>query len=281
MRRSAEKEKSRVKFMCYLLPCDTTSLRVGRVPGAPTPNQPVALFLPGVTTSLLDNCIRVIPLTALYDLVVCELPGHGTTHAGDNATLKSFAPYSGEVADVSLDAFAREYAALIDLYVPHPQRLCVIGESIGGLIGAALARLRPDRIAHLVLLDTPFCLTRAPLAALLSMLWQDDPLPYLRRIYREILGFDPQDGSRNDAQAFYSVLGRLEARCTVLAGRTDYALDPPVEKRPPSQLSDDDLAALQAYRQVTILPRIENAGHCLLSDNPDACVAALSGHMAG
>jgi pimeloyl-ACP methyl ester carboxylesterase len=56
------------------------------------------------------------------------------------------------VDDVSPEAFAREYSALIDRYVPLSQPVYVIGESFGGLVGAALARLRPDRVSHLILL---------------------------------------------------------------------------------------------------------------------------------
>ena len=216
----------------------------------------------------MDNaCLRVLPLITLFDIIACGLPGHGI---------------SREVDDVSPAAMAREYAALIDLYMSPLQRLCVIGESFGGLIGAALAELRPDRVDHLVLLDTPFCLTRPPLAALLSMLWRDAPSPYVRRIFQEAFNFDPRDGSRRETVDHHTVLAGLHANCTVLAGCEAFVLgDPPVAARPPSQLTDADLAILQAYEQVAVLPRIESAGHCLLLDNPKACVAALTHHLAG
>ena len=81
----------------------------------------------------------------------------------------------------------------------------------------------------------------------------------------------------------HTMLADLGANCTVLAGCEDYVLgDPPVEGRPPSQLTNSDLAALQVLgRRVLVPSRIEDAGHCLLLDNPRACVAALSGLLAG
>jgi pimeloyl-ACP methyl ester carboxylesterase len=146
----------------YLLPCHSTSLGFSRIPATPSDGPPCALFLPGMRTLMNATCLRAIPLTALFNLIVCELPGHGI---------------SGEVEDVSLEGFAREYAALIDRYVPEPQPVWVIGESFGGLVGAVLARVRPDRIGNLVLLETPFLLTRPPLADVLSRFWLIDRLP--------------------------------------------------------------------------------------------------------
>jgi pimeloyl-ACP methyl ester carboxylesterase len=251
----------------YLLPCATASLGVSRIPATATLGYPLALFLPGIMTNMNGACQRVIPLTKLFDVVICELPGHGISH---------------EVDDVSPEAFAREYAAMIDRYIPLPQHVHVVCESFGGLVGAALARLRPDRVGHLILLDTPFCLTRPPLAALLTTLWQrHSQSPYHRRIFLKVFGFDPQDGTRREAVEFYSMLADLHTDCTILAGCENYAVgDPPVEWRPPSQLANADLARFQTTGQVTVLPRIEAAGHCLLLDNPTACVAALSCHLA-
>ncbi len=98
------------------------------MPATDTRGLQLALLLPGVGTRMNSTCLRAIPLTSLFDLLVCELPGHGI---------------SGEVPDVSVEGFAREYAALIDRYVTGRPNLMVIGESFGGLIGLALARLRP------------------------------------------------------------------------------------------------------------------------------------------
>lgn len=249
----------------YLLPCHSTSLGFSRIPATPTDGRPFALFLPGMRTLMNATCLRAIPLTALFNLIVCELPGHGI---------------SGEVDDVSLEGFAREYAALIDRYVPHPEPVWVIGESFGGLVGAVLARLWPDRFAHLVLLETPFLLTRPPLAELLSRFWQIDRPPYHRRIYRELFGFDPQDGSRRELTDFHWTLQGLPADSVVLAGSESFTTDPASEDRPPSQQTDADLAALRAIRRVTVLPRITSAGHCLMLDDPWACVSALARHVA-
>ena len=251
----------------YFLPCRTVSLGVTRIPAHATTNQPLALFLPGIMTVMADTCLRVLPLIRMFDIVVCDLPGHGK---------------SGEVDDVSPSAFAQEYAALIDRYIPRPQRFYIVGESYGGLVGAVLAVMRPDRIRHLFLLDTPLCLTRPPLRALLTARWQDYSLsPYIRRLLLEVFNFDPQDSAPRESRMYYSMFGGLQTGCTLLAGQEDFVLgDPPAEWRPPSQLTDGDLAVLETCGKVSVLPRIEAAGHCLLLDNPAACVAAMARHMA-
>jgi pimeloyl-ACP methyl ester carboxylesterase len=252
-----------LQIVQYLLPCHTTSIGISRMPAEPREGRPLALFLPGIRSLMNATCLRAVPLTTLFDLLVCELPGHGI---------------SGEVDDVSLEGFAREYAALIDCYVPNPRRLWVIGESFGGLLGLVLAGLRPERIGSLALLETPFQLTRPAIAAVLSRFWQTDRLPYHRRIYRELFGFDPQDGSIRAPIDYHRTLQGLPADCVILAGSEAFSGDNP--DRPPSQQTDADLAALRTIPRVTVLPRIASAGHCLLLDDPWACVAALRRHFA-
>jgi pimeloyl-ACP methyl ester carboxylesterase len=252
----------------YFLPCRTVSLGVTRIPATATANQPLALFLPGIMTTMADTCLRVLPFIRLFDIVVCDLPGHGT---------------SGEVENVSPSAFAQEYASLIDRYIPAPQHIYIVGESYGGLVGAALAALRPDRIRHLFLLDTPLCLTRPPLRAMLTARWQRFSLsPYIRRILSEVFNFDPQDGEPHEATTCYSMFRSLQIGCTLLAGCEDFVLgDPPAEWRPASQVTDADITAMSNCGKVSVLPRIEAAGHCLLLDNPAACVAAIAHCIVG
>ncbi len=236
------------------------------MPAVARRDRPLALFLPGIATFLSINCERAIPLTELFDIIVCDLPGHGD---------------SGQVDDVSLEAFAGEYAALIDRYVAAPRRVSVIGESFGGLIGAALARRCPDRVGHVMLLETPFRLTTPPFAALLTNYWRRFSLSaYLRRIFVEIFNFDPSDGDLRNTVDIHSMLAGLLTDCVVLAGSLEFVIGGPAgEWRPSSQLTDLDLTVLRTFERVTVLPRIESAGHCLLLDDPRACVAALARHL--
>ena len=143
--------------------------------------------------------------------------------------------------------------------------------------------MRPDRAGYLFLLDTPLCLTRPPLRALLTARWRGFSLsPYIRRILLEVFNFDPQDSAPREAKTYYSMFRDLQTGCTLLAGREDFVLgDPPAEWRPPSQLTDADLAALETCDKLSVLPRVEVAGHCLLLDNPAACVAVMARCMAG
>ena len=160
--------------------------------------------------------------------------------------------------------------------------LYIIGELYGGLVGAALAVMRPDRVRRLFLLDTPLCLTRPPLRALLTARWQGYSLsPYIRRTFSRY-STSIRRTVRLAIKTCYTMFGSLQIGCTLLAGQEDFVLgDPPAEWRPPSQLTDADLAALETCGKVSVLPRIEAAGHCLLLDNPAACVAAMARCMAG
>ncbi len=100
-------------------------------------------------------------------------------------------------------------------------------------------------------------------------------------MYREVFGFDPENGNRTGERDFLALFEGMDTDCTVLAGDATFSTELFLAGRPPSQVTDDDLAALSAFPRTTVLPRIRQAGHCLLLDNPWACVAALRSHGGG
>jgi hypothetical protein len=64
----------------FLLPCHTASLGVSRMPATPRSGLGLALFLIGDGHDLAAGS----PLTALFDVLVGELPGHGISHEVDD-----------------------------------------------------------------------------------------------------------------------------------------------------------------------------------------------------
>jgi pimeloyl-ACP methyl ester carboxylesterase len=196
----------------------------------------------------------------MFDIVLCELPGHGA---------------SGEVVDVSIDAFAGEYATVIDATLQQATGLFVIGESLGGLVALALAHLRPGKISNVILVDTPFHLTRPDLAASISESWRTmGRRPYVRRICIEIMGFDPDDGRVVCTSVSYELVRNATFGCVHLTGG---------DESPSglgSAVSDADVAALLAANPAMLMaPRVSGAGHAVLLDNPDGARAALQAFL--
>jgi pimeloyl-ACP methyl ester carboxylesterase len=214
------------------------------------------LLLPGLLAALPLAAVRALAFVDLFDIVLGELPGHGA---------------SGQVEHVSLTAFAAEYAALLDTALPRAKSVTVIGESLGGLIALALARQRPDRIRHVVLVDTPFHLTRPDLAAWIGETWRGGgSRPYVRRICREILGFDPTDPSQHAALSRHDMVRGLACDIVHIIGGAQ------APAGPGSAVTDADLARLGAENPMILTTlRIPGTGHAVLLDNPSGARAAL------
>lgn len=240
----------------YVIQGRTVPISVLRIPAQPRRGKPIALFLPGLLAALPLAAVRSLALLDLFDVVVCELPGHGA---------------SGEVADVSLTAFAAEYAALLDTALPKASGLTVVGESLGGLVALLLGRLRPAQIRNVVLIDTPFHLTRSDLACWIGANWRDcGTRPYVRRICRDIMGFDPADGRVERSASLHDIVRDAPFCCVHIVGD-----DQPLSGIA-SVVSDADIAALRAANPAILTtPRVAGTGHAVLLDNPAGARAAL------
>jgi pimeloyl-ACP methyl ester carboxylesterase len=123
-----------------------------RPPARPRPDKPIALFLPGLLAALPLTAVHALVFVDLFDIVLCELRGHGAS--------------GGWVRYRSKDL--PEYAAVIDAALKRATTLFVIGEPLGGLVAPTLARLRPGQIRNVILIDTEFRLTMPGLAAWIS-----------------------------------------------------------------------------------------------------------------
>jgi pimeloyl-ACP methyl ester carboxylesterase len=234
----------------------TTEISLCRIPAVPRPDKPVALFIPGLLASLPLAAVRALAFVDLFDIVLCELPGHGA---------------SGDVADVSIAAFGAEYAALIDTALRQATGVFVIGESLGGLVALALARSRPAQIRNVILIDTPFLLTRPELADWISQAWREaGRRPYVRRICREIMGFEPEDGRIERTMSHYDMVRNAPFNCAHIIGG---------DQQPSgiaSVVTDADVAALRAANPAMLAPpRVGGTGHAVLLDNARGARAAL------
>jgi pimeloyl-ACP methyl ester carboxylesterase len=240
----------------HVIPGRTTAISVLRIPAQPRPGKPIALLLPGLLAALPLVAVRALAFLDLFDIVLCELPGHGA---------------SGQVHDVSLDAFAAEYAAVIDAALPRATGLTIIGESLGGLVALVLGRLRSAQIRNVVLIDTPFHVTRPDLAAWIGATWRDSGTrPYARCICREIMGFDPADGHVERTLLLHDMVRDAPFRCAHIIG----GVQPPSGVA--SAVADVDIAALRAANPALLItPRVAGTGHAVLLDNPTGACAAL------
>jgi pimeloyl-ACP methyl ester carboxylesterase len=240
----------------------TTDISIFRIPAQPRPGKPVALFLPGLLTFLPLTAARVLAFADVFDIVLCELPGHGAT---------------GAVDDVSLDAFAAEYATLLDPAPQHAGSLFVIGESLGGLVALSLARSRPDRVRNVVLLDTPFHLTRPDLALWISETWRCGGCrPYQRRICVEIMGFDPADPSVARTTLHHDLVRQAPFKCLLILGDDRHT------SGAASAVTAADIALLRAANpRLLVAPRVPGTGHAILLDNPGGTRAALQSFICG
>jgi pimeloyl-ACP methyl ester carboxylesterase len=240
----------------YLIQGRTTEISVCRIPAQPRPGKPIALFLPGLLAALPLTAVRALAFVDLFDIVLCELPGHGA---------------SGEVADVSIAAFAAECAALIGTALQRAASLFVIGESLGGLVALTLASLRPGQIRNVILVDTPFHLTWPDLAAWISEAWRNTGRrPYVRCICQEIMGFDPADGRAERTTLHHDLVRNAAFDCLLIMGSDQQS------SGIASVIDNTDIAALRtANPKLLILPRIRGTGHAVLLDNPEGARAAL------
>ncbi len=241
---------------CRMLPGLSAALSVCHMP-ATRRGRPLALFIPDVLTLLPHAALRAIPFLARFDLAVCEWPGHGAAE---------------KTVEVSLAALAGELATLVDHILPADQPLFVIGESIGGLVALMLARLRPGRLHNVILIDTPFHLTRPPLAADIDRTWrQSTTSPYLRRVLREIMGLDPDDQGTVGEAEHYALLKGAPFNCALIPGGGG------AQHTTPSMLLDEDLAALHAINPSLLrTARIDRAGHHVLRDDPQGMMTELN-----
>ncbi len=95
--------------------------------------EPAIVFVHGMACTHEDWKGRCEALAPLHEVLASDLPGHGRS--------------PGALADASVPAFAREVTRIL------PPRAVLVGHSMGCRVVLEAARLRPERVAGLVLVD--------------------------------------------------------------------------------------------------------------------------------
>jgi 3-oxoadipate enol-lactonase len=124
-----------------------------------TGGPPPVLLLHGAVQTGAVWRSQVAALAPTRRVLVPDLRGHGRTPLGD--------------ARVSVERFASDAFELLDAHAVERASIC--GVSLGGMVALEMARRAPERVASLVLANTPTSLT---------------PLGWLRRLVDRL---DPQD----------------------------------------------------------------------------------------
>jgi pimeloyl-ACP methyl ester carboxylesterase len=194
--------------------------------------------------------LPVLPqLVRTYHVVAPDLPGHGATEAGEELT--------GPLVLDWLDG-------LIEHTCASPPSL--VGRVVGGAIGARLAIDRPQRLAHLVLVDTlglaPFEPAPRFALAMHRFLGEPDRLNYER--FMEFCAYDLDGaqtrlGARWDPYANYAVELARSASVQAAIGRLIAEFGTPLSPEQLDRISvpttliwgRDDLATSVAVAEAT------------------------------
>ena len=218
-------------------------------------------------------------------LISLDLPGHGLTGAWvrDEYTVEAYTDF----IEVLVDTLKLE-------------RFVLVGHSLGGAVAWSFAATRPDRVSHLVLLDSagyprqggeaplPTRLARTPVLGDLGIYFKPDRL--VRRSLEEI--YVDQSMVTPDRVRRYAELQRFPGNrtATLKRARTQEPLDPTPLKRldVPTLIvwgvKDRWVPVADAFRfQEDIkgarLALFDNLGHNPQEENPKATAAALAAFL--
>jgi pimeloyl-ACP methyl ester carboxylesterase len=230
---------------------------------------------------------QIAALRDRYRIIVPDLWGHGRS-----------GPMPAETTDMR--ALARQHLALLNRL--EIERFAVVGLSVGGIWGAELALMAPERVTALVLMDTSLAAepeeTRARYFALLDACEASGGLPDAAREAVVPLFFSPDVGTRRpDLPAEFDAMLRAwdPARLVdsvvplgrLIFGRRD-ALDDLAQLTMPALVmtgSDDIVRPPAEGRRMAERLRcgfleVPGAGHIATLEAPDFVAGALDTFMA-
>ena len=230
------------------------------------------LFLHGAGSNGHTWHRQLAHLETRHSALAIDFPGHGR---------------SGSIAGLpDVDAHVRFTAALARALAPRP---CVlVGRALGGAVALAFALAHPERVRALVLVATParFALPQASLDT-----WRDVTMgratqPFstalfspkadfavMRECFTEQVKTDPRvrytDMLACNGLDFTARLGALALPTLVITGRDDHFAPPDAA---------EDLSRRIAGAQLVV---VDDAGHMLTSEQPDAFNRAVDGFLSG
>lgn len=229
-------------------------------------DRPLLLFLHGA----LRNKGSLLPIAAAYadfDRAFCDLPGHG----GSERPLDySLAEYGSEIASLLRRRFSDRAVVLV-------------GESMGGLIALRTALDPRLNIPALVLADPPLTCSKqwALRATLRQMAREGRTVRALSDLSEPLFGMS-ESGEVIGERHYYRLLDELQIPCLVLTGSEPLFPARTADVRVPCCLDEFDLYLLRRlYPDRVSIRRIEDCGHTLLVEKPEASADAIRDFLAG
>lgn len=217
-------------------------------------------------------------------LITVDLPGHGLTGAWPRD-------------EYTIEAYTDFVEVLIDTL--HLERVALIGHSLGGAVAWSFAATRPDRVGHLVLVDSagyprqgeaplPIRLARLPVIGDIGIYFKPDRL--VRRSLLEVYA-DPEMVTPDRIRR-YSELQRFPGNreATLQRARAQEPLDPTPLKRldVPTLIiwgaKDRWVPVADAFRfqndiKGAKLEIFQDLGHNPMEEDPKATAAAVASFL--
>ena len=218
-------------------------------------------------------------------LITVDLPGHGLTGAWPRD-------------EYTIEAYTDFIEVLVDTL--HLDRFVLVGHSMGGAVAWSFAATRPDRVSHLVLVDSagyprqgeaplPIRLARLPVIGDIGIYFKPERL--VRRSLAEVYA-DPAMATPERIRR-YADLQRFPGnrQATLQRARTQEPLDPTPLKRldVPTLIlwgaKDRWVPVADAFRfqgdiRGAKLDIFENLGHNPMEEDPKATAAAVAAFLA-
>lgn len=230
-----------------------------RSPDFADPAKPTALMLHGALGAATVLLGAAAVFAQRFEPILVDLPGHGR---------------STPLPVPDVPSFARVIAGLIDQsFADRPPVL--VGESFGGLVALAAARLRPA--PRVVMIDSPLSTAKQ---------W------HVGQAFQQAMAARPDDrfieafgwaafGVRRGAalieeRLYYPLFDGLSVPTTIITGDTPLG-HPRSCERVPCCLDAVDVHVVERITGGrTPVVRVPGAGHTVLRERPDACLAIVA-----
>ncbi len=229
-------------------------LHVHLPPGDPSDRRPVLLLLPGAFQPALVMASFARRFENDFHVAAADLPGFGGAP-----------PLIGAPG---VEAMAENFAQVAaELF--GGRTVLVVGESLGGLVAAAMAGHAGSPLRRVIALDPPLTTLKAwPVHRILDLHYAQHPGNAAFEAYaRNVFGHAP-DG-RLEARSYYGLLERCPVPVDVATGSIPLSPEREVASAP-CLIDGADREILMRSPNISISV-FHGFGHLLLHDAPDAC----------
>jgi len=194
-----------------------------------------------------------------FDVMLCDLPGHGLDPAEGEPTVNGYANRLYEVIK----------------YFNRPS--VILGESLGGLIALGLAQGKASNLRAVLAADPPLSTAKQWCVRLNLEMPSQDISPYQHKLFEELLGM--RGGTIVGERLYYSLIEKANRPTTIMAGTRPLfpaRASLPIAANLPSFV--DDCAFIdQIDNKFVSVKRIKGAGHlCITPSYPDAMQLVMS-----